>query len=247
MKLLSIGNSFSQDAQRYLYLLAREAEIPLKTFNLFIGGCPLSRHYRNMISEAPAYGLEINGEATGLTVSIKDALLSDDWDFVTLQQLSSAAPDYVTYQPYLDELAAYVRKLCPKTKLVIHQTWAYEEESRRLTEELGYREPEEMLANLRTAYRSAADAISAFGILPAGEAMLKARRSGVSKVHRDTFHAALGVGRLLLAEVWLTALSGRDLRAVSVPRTDLPVTPDELAIIREVAYGCVRDYGWQVK
>ena len=39
MKILSIGNSFSQDAQRYLYRLAKKAGDTFKTVNLDIGGC----------------------------------------------------------------------------------------------------------------------------------------------------------------------------------------------------------------
>ena len=51
MNVLSIGNSFSQDAQRYLHRIAKADGCNLNTFNLYIGGCPLSLHYRNMISE----------------------------------------------------------------------------------------------------------------------------------------------------------------------------------------------------
>ena len=47
MNILSIGNSFSQDAQRYLHRIAKADGCTLNTFNLYIGGCPLSLHYRN--------------------------------------------------------------------------------------------------------------------------------------------------------------------------------------------------------
>ena len=85
MDILSIGNSFSQDAQRYLHRIAKADGYTLNAFNLIIGGCPLSLHYRNMISEERAYTLEMNGENTGLTVSLKDALLNRNWDVVTIQ------------------------------------------------------------------------------------------------------------------------------------------------------------------
>ncbi|MBQ7793144.1 MAG: DUF4886 domain-containing protein [Clostridia bacterium] len=76
MNILSIGNSFSQDAQRYLHAIARADGFELNTFNLYIGGCPLSLHYRNMLSEKDAYSLEMNGQSTGFYVSLKEALLS---------------------------------------------------------------------------------------------------------------------------------------------------------------------------
>ena len=89
MNILSIGNSFSQDAQRYLHRIAKADGFDLNTFNLYMGGCPLSLHYRNMISEERAYTLEMNGESTEFKVSLKDALLNRDWDVVTIQQVSS--------------------------------------------------------------------------------------------------------------------------------------------------------------
>lgn len=49
MKILSIGNSFSQDAQRYLHRLAKHEGVQLKTVNLYIGGCSLQRHYENIL------------------------------------------------------------------------------------------------------------------------------------------------------------------------------------------------------
>ena len=42
MNILSIGNSFSQDAQQYLHRIAAADSVALNTFNLMIGGCSLS-------------------------------------------------------------------------------------------------------------------------------------------------------------------------------------------------------------
>ena len=129
MNILSIGNSFSQDAQRYLHRIAKADGCTLNTFNLYIGGCPISLHYRNMISEERAYMLEMNGESTGFKVSLKEALLNRDWDFVPVQQASLKSTDYETYQPYLNEIVNYIKRCAPKAKIAIHQTWAYEQDS----------------------------------------------------------------------------------------------------------------------
>ena len=51
MKLLSIGNSFSQDAQRYLHRIAAAAGESLKCVNLYIGGCSLRTHYFNILEK----------------------------------------------------------------------------------------------------------------------------------------------------------------------------------------------------
>ena len=54
MDILAIGNSFSTDATRYLYGIARAAGDNLQVTNLYIGGCSLEQHYRNMLSNERA-------------------------------------------------------------------------------------------------------------------------------------------------------------------------------------------------
>ena len=47
MYVVSIGNSFSQDAQRYLTRFAKAAGVDIMTRNLEIGGCSLEQHFEN--------------------------------------------------------------------------------------------------------------------------------------------------------------------------------------------------------
>ena len=61
IKILCIGNSFGSDCTRYLPGVARADGKDIKVVNLYIGGCSLYRHYRNMLSDAPEYNFEING------------------------------------------------------------------------------------------------------------------------------------------------------------------------------------------
>lgn len=44
MNILAIGNSFSQDATRYLHGIARSMGKKWNTANLYIGGCSIDRH-----------------------------------------------------------------------------------------------------------------------------------------------------------------------------------------------------------
>ena len=166
MRILAIGNSFSQDASRYLNQAARRSGLNIEIANLMIGGCSLERHYRNMLSEEKAYSLEYNGSSTGFNVSLTEALLTAHWDIITIQQVSHDAPRYQTYTPYITELVAYIRKCAPKAKLIIHQTWSYEEGSARLTQELKYNTGAEMLSDVVASYNKAADEIGAEGIIP---------------------------------------------------------------------------------
>lgn len=233
MNILSIGNSFSQDAQRYLHQIARADGANINSFNLFIGGCSLSRHYRNMHSEQPAYMLEMNGNSTGFSVSLKDALLNRDWDIITVQQVSSQSPNYITYQPYLYGLVEYIRRLVPKAKIAIHQTWAYEQDSKRLNEVLNYNDYKEMLGDIVEAYQKAAEHIHADYIIPSGEVFGAMLENGIERIHRDAFHASLGLGRYALGLIWYRVLTGNDVANNSFNDFDEEVSAEQIAIAKK--------------
>ena len=232
MNILSIGNSFSQDAQRYLHRIAKSDGICLNTFNLYIGGCSLSTHYRNILSEDRAYTLEMNGESTGFNISLKEALLARDWDVVTLQQASHKSPYYETYHPYINKIAEYVRLCVPKAKIVIHQTWAYEQDSHRLNVELGYENHIDMYNDVKASYEKAAKAIDADCIIPSGEFFQKLIAAGVEKVHRDTFHASLGIGRYALGLLWYAMLTGKDVKSNMFSDFDEEIAKEEIKITK---------------
>ncbi len=233
MNVLSIGNSFSMDAQRYIHRIARADGFALTTVNLYIGGCALSRHHRNMLSEERAYELEVNGERSGFFVSLKEALLNRDWDIITLQQVSGFSVNYDTYQPYLNELVSYVRKFAPKAKLAIHQTWAYEEGSERLVKELGYKSHADMFTDVEKAYEKAAKDVGADMIIPSGEALERLISKGVEKVHRDTYHLSYGLGRYTVGLLWYSVLSGNDITENTFADLDEEVSEREIALAKE--------------
>ena len=233
MNVLSIGNSFSQDAQRYLHQIAKTDGVEIHAFNLYIGGCPLSSHYRNMISKECVYTLEINGNSTGLNVSLNDTLLNRDWDVITVQQVSSQSPYYHTYQPYLDELVVYIRQLVPKAKIAVHQTWAYEQGSKKLNEELNYSDYNEMLSDVVKAYQEAAEHIGADYVIPSGEVFGAMLENGIETVHRDTLHASLGLGRYALGLTWYSILTGNGVAENTFTDFDEEVSDEQIAIAKK--------------
>lgn len=235
MKILSIGNSFSQDAQRYLHRLAKNEGVDMKTVNLYIGGCPLRSHYLNILDDTVAYEFQFNGELTGLKVSIRQALRSDNWDYVTIQQASHDSARFATYEPYLETIVSYVKKYCPTAKILVHQTWAYENGSQKLMNQ-GFATDEEMFAQVEKAYEKAREMISADGLIPAGKAMLMLSKAGLP-VHRDTYHANLGYGRYLLALVWFKYLTGRDITENAFNEFDVPVTDEQRKVVIDAVNG----------
>lgn len=236
VNVLSIGNSFSEDAQRYLHDLSRSEDTRIESVNLYIGGCSLERHFRNMVGDRREYTLEVNGHrAEGFFVSIKDALTARAWDVVTLQQASHFSYNPDTYFPYINKLAEYVRELCPKAKIMLHQTWGYETGSKRLQDH-SFQSYDEMFEQVKLSYQKAAESIHADGIIPSGAAFQYALRHGMESVHRDTFHAKYGVGRFILALVWYGYLTGNDIRNVKYRTFSEPVLEAEYQIAIEAAY-----------
>lgn len=234
MKVLAIGNSFSEDAMRYLHQIAKADGTDLTAVNMYIGGCPLRTHYMNMLMDAKAYTMHFNGQTIpGLKFALKEVLTSNDWDVVTLQQASGFSGNFETYQPYLDELAAFVHKHAPQAKLYIHHTWAYEEGA-PILEKYNYGTAKNMWKQVKSAYKKAIKAIKADGVIYSGKAMEEAREKGI-KIHRDTYHASLGFGRYLLGLVWYKTLTGKSVLNNTFADFDEPVSENEIKIAKEIA------------
>ena len=232
MKVLSIGNSFSQDAHKWLNQVSRDGGEEIYCVNLYIGGCPLKTHWENYLSDEPLYDLEINGEKTG-TINISDALKMDRWDVITLQQASGSSGKPQSYLPYLPKLAENVRRICPGAKLWIQQTWAYEQVQIKETlierfERIYSSNQHEMYRRLCDAYEMASKLISA-PLIPVGKVIQRLRDSVPEfdfqatgrSLNRDGYHLDLIYGRFAAALTWYGTLTGRDVRQVGfVPFVD---------------------------
>lgn len=244
-KILVISNSFGQDANRYLYGVCRSAGEEILVVTLYIPSCTLYRHYRNMLSEDAAYDLEVNGHKTGFNVSLKESLLSNEWDIVTFQQASTYSGDYETYKPFLDELSAYVKKLVPKAKQYIHAIWAWSDSKLALSH-LPYETAKQMYAADHAAYKKAAESISADGYIPSTAAMEKLYAKLGDAAYRDGFHANLGSARYMLALVWYMTMFGKDnIDAVSYSDFDIPVSDEEKRIAEACAIEAVKENNYR--
>ncbi len=232
MKILCIGNSFSEDATRYIHQIARADSIKIKVANLYIGGCSLYEHFKNIMTDAPKYDFQINGYSTAIYTSIKTALLSDQWDYITLQQVSRQSISFDTFQPYLDELSAYVKKYAPNSKQILHQTWAYRPECDTMTN-LGYSCHEDMFKDIEIAYKKAAEAIGTDIIIPSGALMNQLLKNGIGTIHRDDIHAASGAGRYALGLLWYTFLTGNPIHNNTFRDFDAAVSEQEIEIIKK--------------
>ena len=225
-KILAISNSFGVDATRYLYDVARREGKTIKVVTLHIGGCSLYRHYRNMLSEEKAYAYYINGIDSGLKVSLKEALLSDEWSIVTLQQCSPKSGSASSYDPYIEELSAYVRRLAPAAKQYIHETWSFADTCTRFAL-TPYTTRDEMIPKIRECYAAAAEKIGAHGKIPSLDAMCSLYDKIGDATYRDGFHANLGATRYMLACLWYMTFFGSDISGNTFRDFDIDVTEDE--------------------
>lgn len=218
IRVLAIGNSFSQDAMAYLHDMAFAGGIDAHVVNLYIGGCPLRDHWENAEGGLSRYDYELNGRSTGRNVSIREALCEGGWDFVTFQQVSGDSGLPETYFPYLTNLSVYVRQYAPNAVQLIHETWAYETDSDHPAFEHYGRSQQAMFNALRAAYRRAAAAIGARPIV-SGDVIQALRAMppfdyahGGQTLCRDGYHMHLLYGRYTVAAVWYECVLGGDIR-----------------------------------
>lgn len=219
------------DAQRYIHKISALNGNPIKTVNLYIGGCSLRTHYFNMLEDSKKYQFQFNGEITGIFVTIKEALMSDEWDIVTFQQASHYSFKWETYEPYITELSAYVKKYAPQAKQIIHQTWAYSAPHIIARGMTGTRD--NMFRALCECYEKAAKTIKAENIIPSGILVERLIENGIETPHRDGYHLSLGAGRLAAGLLWYCFFTGANPDEVILPSPDEPVSEEEIKIIRK--------------
>lgn len=166
LKVLMIGNSFTESAMRETPAVAKAMGCALDLANLYIGGCPLSRHWGNVEKAGDPdfrpYAVQMSWTSCDAKVSglrkaapkgranIPQALAAEPWDVVTIQQASGQSAFPKTYQPYADRLIAKIRELAPQAEIRIQETWSYSPYDGRL----GFWKmtPDEMFAKLHAAY-----------------------------------------------------------------------------------------------
>jgi len=215
LKILSIGNSFSQDAQRYLTRFAKAAGVDILTHNLEIGGCSLEQHWNYFKNDDKNYALEIDGVWKANEYTLTQGLMEDDWDIITIQQVSQNAGKPETFEPFLPNLLTAIRALCPNAKLYFQETWEYEIGSTHYAfPEYGC-DPNVMFERVKKTCRAKAKENDLL-IIPSGEAIHAAKQlaefdpaKGGQSLYRDGFHMHLVYGRYLLACVWFKTLLGR--------------------------------------
>lgn len=244
LRILAIGNSFSRDAiEQNLHELAAADGDTAIIGNLFIGGCSLERHVKNLREDKHDYVYRKIGADGSKTekkkASILDALKDENWDYISVQQASPFSGKYDTYKEYLPELLSYVKRNGPrKAKPVLHQTWAYQNGASNTGFRYYDRDQMKMYRAIVDANNRAARLGKIKTIVPAGTAIQNARSSFVGdNMNRDGYHLENGLGRFTAACAWYEKLFGRDVTKNSyIPQG---MNPDLAHVAREAAHAAV--------
>lgn len=238
LRILSIGNSFSQDAHRYLYKVAKSLGDEIYTVNYCIGGCSLERHWNEYTNDIPEYIVEVNGEYVRNDGALRKILSEEKFDAVTIQQVSQCAGKPETFEPYLGLLIEEIKKHQPQAKLFFQETWEYEYN----TTHGGFLWYDSSCDKMYNAIReTCTEAAVKYGLtlIPSGELVRLIKKTpefdsenGGISLYRDGFHMGLVYGRYMLACLWYkTILQKSPLDASYVPE-DGESDPALLYLIR---------------
>ena len=133
LRILGIGNSFTDDGMMYLPELLEAAGIRNVVLGrLYIAGCSLERHCREYAGNAPAYiyykSTSNRWETVSKKATLLDGIADERWDVVVLQQASGKSGMYPDLPaPGSTGWSEIVRWRCPNAGACIawQQTWAY--------------------------------------------------------------------------------------------------------------------------
>lgn len=244
VRILAIGNSFSEDAvDQYFHEICAAAGKKVVVGDLYIPGCPLERHHLNALADSAAYrfrriGLD-GATITASPVKLGAALASDEWDFVSFQQsspLSGLYSSYATLRPLME----YVDSVAGGNPVYMwHQTWAYSPDSAHGAFPT-YRSDQKIMYDsiMGASRRVMADHPALSVLIPSGTAIQAARRAGGDyDLTRDGYHLDLLTGRYTAACTWFEAIFGESV----VGNTYRPagMTEEQARLAQEAAHAAV--------
>ena len=213
IKVLAIGNSFSQDAiEQYLYELARAQGDSLVIGNAYIGGCSIDRHYTNLVKDSALYAYRkvvggVRSERKKWT--LKQIIRDEQWDVISLQQASQLSGVFDSYKnlPTFKRLVeSYVTNF--HVEFVWHMTWAYAEDFKSSRFQPYDYKQRQMYSDIVSTMLSVMPAIGNPRIVPTGTAVQLVRYRLGDILNRDGMHLSYTLGRYTAACTWCEFLTG---------------------------------------
>ena len=242
IRVLAIGNSFSQDAvEQYLYELAHAQGDSLVIGNAYIGGCSIDRHYTNLVKDSALYAYRkivggVRSERRKWT--LKKILRDEQWDIISLQQASQLTgnPESFRNLPLLKRLVqSYTTNF--HVEFVWHMTWAYAEDFKSPLFYPYDNNQRKMYSYIVSTMLTVMPTISYPRIIPTGTAIQLVRLRMGDILNRDGMHLSYTLGRYTAACTWCEFLTGRIVDGNSYyPAT---ISESEAQICQEEAHEAV--------
>lgn len=216
IKVLAIGNSFSEDAvEQYLYELAAAQGDSLVIGNAYIPACTIDMHlfFLNNSTKRYAYRKVIGGRKTEEKgVSLQRIILDEPWDIITLQQASLCSGLSETYKR-LPALMRSVKLLATNSNVQIwwHMTWAYAKNFKSANFEVYGNDQTRMYQNITECVRKEVPNAHITQVIPSGTAIRLMRYHKGDTLNRDGQHLSYTIGRYTVACTWCEMLTGRNI------------------------------------
>lgn len=216
LRILAIGNSFSQDAvEQNLYEICADAGQQIIIGNMYIPGCSIDKHVKCLETDSPSYDYRKIG-LDGVKVETKhyrlsQAIADEQWDVVSVQQASGYSGQYETYAK-LGILVAWIHENAPGAKIVFHRTWAYSPDSDHKHYAFYNNDQLTMWNAIVDASERACKDCGIDTVIPSGDAIQAARSTSLgADLTRDGYHLDLRIGRYIAAAAWFEALTGKSI------------------------------------
>ena len=242
LKILAIGNSFSEDAYKHLYIVAKDAGIEnIVLGNMYIGGCSLATHMTNMNGDLGKYKFWLSSDDTqgmiveGTERTAKYGITYTDWDYITIQQASTSSGVPGTYSD-LQGIVDYINaNKTADAEILWHMTWAYQKTSTH-SGFANYNNDQMTMYNsiISTVKSQILTNSDISGVIPTGTAIQNLRTSVLGDtLTRDGYHLSEGIGRYTASLTWIAYLTGCDVNKISITPSAYPEVAESLDYIKD--------------
>ena len=250
LKVLAIGNSFSVDAMEYLYKIADDYGIENIILGImYIPGASLSKHVDSISGELDDYVYYKNTddawEYANSHAKLIDGLADENWDVITIQQVSGLSGIETSYNSDIDYILSYVDyyKTNDYAKIMWHMTWAYQTGS---THPDFVRYSNDQL----TMYNAIINAVQSKiltrddieDVIPSGTAIQNLRTSFIGDtLTRDGYHLSYDLGRYTAGLTWFLKITHFSIDDITY-KSDGITDAEFLAIKEAVINGVFHPY-----
>jgi hypothetical protein len=202
LRILAIGNSFTDDAMTYIDALVKASNIDdskLCLYEASKGGASLDMWIDYFNSDTNIYLRHITGKIQMDSQGTMSQLLAQPWDVIVIQQVSNLSYLWSSYS-YLKEYIEIINSACTNKKvcLAFQLVWSHTQA------EMPYVLQGNVACCQKMTQRYGIDVI-----IPTGTAIQLARETNLNDalyMTRDRWHLNLGIASYIASCTWFEAL-----------------------------------------